>query len=222
MVGGVRVTAPGVDGVRFTPMREGKKPQVGRPAARRAWSWNGVPTLLPLAYTPSGKTHDSARHYLRKRHCLCCNMSGFLSPSCPECINKDCPRCRGGTDRTKVIAAFYLKHEAVPFPIHIYGVINCFLETCPRRGASGFVNRQEMVLHARFRHKAEYLGYLDQQATERADEVMGLRQQVEMLMRNQREAAVAVAEKPLTETQTRMAKARAARKPRAAGSAARQ
>lgn len=183
MVGGARVWA-GND----------KKAKTGRPAARLAWSWNGTETVLPLAWNPEGKRHDGGRHYLLKRHCLCCRNTGFSGRQCPDCAKKNCAQCHGSTDTVTshllengknvkgwIIPAFYLSKENVPFPARFYGAIPCFLPFCPRTGDRGFLSEEEMRIHAASRHKMEYRAFLEAQAMRRQDETADLRKRIDDL-----------------------------------------
>ena len=170
-----------VGGARLTPMRDGKKQTKGRPAARRAWMWNGTESLLPLAWNPDGTMHDGGRRYLLKRHCLCCQTGGFRASQCPNCVKSNCTQCRASTDRGKIIPSFYLRKEDVPFPARFYGSINCFLAFCPRQGGKGFLTDQDMRVHARTRHRMEYQAYQDGMVAARSDQVEVLRQRVDEL-----------------------------------------
>lgn len=172
--------------VKVTPMQNGQKREKGRAAARRAWTWNGSETLLPLAWNPEGTQHDGARRYLLKRHCTCCGFSGFRGVQCPVCVNNNCIVCRGSTVKGKVIPANYLRKEDVPFPARFYGNIDCFLASCPRRGGRGFMTAQDMVMHARSRHRMEYQAHQDTIAATRVDDLETLRQQIAELMAGRR------------------------------------
>lgn len=214
-----------VGGVKLTPMSGwgGTPLQQGRPAALRAWMWNGTESMLPLAYNPEGTQHDYAMHYRRKRHCLCCGTGGFFitrrSPGCPNCIKINCDQCRASTDTTKahelasgktikgwIIPNFYLSKEQVPFPVRFYGSIPCFLEFCPRRGMRGFLTYQAMVMHADSLHRMEWRAELQAQASARTDEVETLRRRLDAMQVNQTQPPVRTA------AAERMAKARAAKK----------
>lgn len=157
-----------VGSVRVTPRRHGKIVPKGRPAARRAWTWNGMESLLPLAWNPEGTMHDGARRYLLKRHCTCCGRSGFRGVQCLACVKNTCSACKSSTVKGKIIPNFYLKKEDVPFPARFYGDVDCFLENCTRRGSMGFMSEQDMRMHARTRHKMEYQAYLEARATSSA------------------------------------------------------
>lgn len=208
-----------------------KKAKIGRPAARLAWSWNGTETVLPLAWNPEGNRHDGGRHYLLKRHCLCCRNTGFSGRQCPACAKNNCAQCRGGTDTLTthvlengksvkgwIIPAFYLTKDSVPFPARFYGEIDCFLPLCPRHGGKGFLTEEEMRIHARSRHRMEYQAFLETQNMRRQDEVADLRRRLDELASaalrgTTTTATVAAPQAPaMTPVQERMAKARAAKK----------
>jgi len=182
-----------VNGVRIHPMSGvgGEKMKQGRPAARRAWSWNGTESLLTLAWNPEGNRHDGARHYLLKRHCLCCKITGFIGRQCPSCVKSRCVRCNGSADHATphtlgngkvvkgwLIPAFYLRPEDVPFPERFYGDVPCFLTMCPRREDRGFKTEEDMRMHAQSRHRMEYAAHLQTQQSRRRDEVDMLREEL--------------------------------------------
>ena len=184
-----------VNGARLRPMAAGRTLPEGRAAARRAWSWNGTESLLTLAWNPDGNRHDGARHYLLKRHCLCCRITGFIGRQCPACVKSRCGQCNSSTDRTTpqtlgngkviqgwIIPAFYLSQDQVPFPERFYGEIPCFLPLCPRRGLRGFKTDEDMRLHAMSRHRMEYRAHVDTVASRRRDEVDVLRARIDDLM----------------------------------------
>lgn len=209
-----------VGGVKMTPMRDGRKQEKGRPAARRGWMWNGTESLLPLAWNPDGTIHDGARRYLLKRHCLCCHTGGFRGQQCPNCVQSNCEQCEGSTDKTKVhrlgsgkvvqgwiIPNFYLRKEEVPFPARFYGSVDCFLEFCIRRGERGFLTEQDMRMHARTRHRMEYLAYQDGLAAARSDEIESLRRRLDAFTSVQGKE-----EEKSKKTSEHMAAMRAARK----------
>mgnify|MGYP001587766769 FL=1 len=206
-----------VNGVRVRPNRD-RSITKGRAVARKAWMWNGTESVLPLAWDPEGKIHDGARRYLLKRHCLCCGVSGFRARQCPACVKNECNLCGGSTDPKKVIPCFYLRQSQVPFPSKVYGSINCFLASCIRSGARGFLTQEAMRMHARSRHRTEYQAHLETVAASRVDEVQTLREQVAILM--QRQISTSAIESPKKErteaekelAKAKMAKARAARK----------
>src|SRR3990167_8957125 len=50
-----------INGARLTPMNNGRPVEKGRAVARRAWTWNGSETVLPLAWNPDGTVHDGGR-----------------------------------------------------------------------------------------------------------------------------------------------------------------
>ena len=221
-----------VNGVTIRPSRD-KTITRGRPAARRAWMWNGTESVLPLAWNPEGNRHDGARHYLLKRHCLCCHTGGFFGRQCKNCVKSNCDRCRASTDTTTeqvlgngktvkgwIIPNFYLRKEDVPFQARFYGSINCIMDFCPRRGAKGFLTQEDMRVHATMRHKVEYQARLDSLAATKTDQIAVLERRIDILMQAQMGQQTAVQAAPQqTPAQQRMAKARAAKK-RAAGSAA--
>ena len=212
MVGGVQIIPQTADG-RVPRGREARlNPQGGRPSARRAWMHDGTETLLPLAYEPSGKHHDGAMHYLRKRRCLCCNTGGFFGQQCPNCVKSGCANCRGSTDSSKIIRSFYLKKEDVPFPREFHGKIDCFLEGCPRRGALGFITRSDMMVHARGIHRMEYQAHLDSLSLDRNVELDSMRQQInELLARQVQPPAIAVAAEAPPPRRSHRTKSKAAR-----------
>lgn len=223
-----------VQGIKVRPNRD-KTITTGRPAARRAWMWNGTESVLPLAWNPEGTRHDGARHYLLKRHCLCCHTGGFFGRQCKKCIKDNCDRCQSSTDTTTVqhldngktlkgwiVPAFYLRKEDVPFQARFYGAVDCFLSFCPRRGGKGFLTEQDMRMHAETRHRLEYKAHIDTLAASKTDQVERLQRLVDELLARPTVAnpmAVQVAQEP-TPAQKRMAKARAAKKQRAAGGVA--
>ena len=172
-----------VGGVTLHPMsgQGGKRIEVGRAAARRAWMWDGTESLLPLAWNPEGTRHDGARHYLLKRHCLCCGASGFTG-LCKACVNSTCQHCRGGSIPEKIIPNFYLRKNQVPYPVRFFGDIPCFLPFCPRQGTQGFKTPEDMRIHARTRHRMEYQAHMDTMAANRSDEVDVLRARLDRMM----------------------------------------
>jgi len=182
-----------VDGARLIPQRAGhgsvdfdkRKPQKGRPSARRAWMWNGTETLMALAWNPDGTQHDGGRRYLTKRHCLCCGKGGFHGSQCPNCVKSGCTNCRGSTDRKKIIPLNYLRQEDVPYPTKFYGSIPCFLPDCIRRGDRGFLTEQAMRLHARSRHRMEYQAHMEALEAGKIGEVAELRQRLDAVMQAQ-------------------------------------
>lgn len=184
-----------VNGMRVTPMRDGRKITKGRAAVRRAWMWNGTESMLPLGWNPEGTRHDGARPYLLKRHCLCCHVAGFRGPQCPACVKNNCLKCASSTDtwteqvamngrviRGYIIANFYLSKEQVPFPTNFYGSIDCFLPMCQRRGSLGFLTEDAMRIHAGFKHRFEYRAHLEAEQSSRTSEIDTLKQQINALM----------------------------------------
>lgn len=201
--------------VRVTPMADGRKLDQGRPTVRQGWSWNGSESLLPLAWNPEGTRHDGARHYLRKRHCLCCQRSGFSRATCPQCAKNSCARCQGGADRTTenvlgngkriqgwIIPNFYLRQDDVPFPANFYGPIDCFLPFCPRRDGKGFKDQEQMIMHASTRHRLEWQAHLQSTRAREQSELETLRAQVAALTVAQlRQAGQAVAQAEVPQEQ---------------------
>ena len=171
-----------VNGVRLSPMSGGKIQEKGRPAARRAWMWNGTESVLPLAWNPDGTIHDGARRYLLKRHCLCCGTGGFRGAQCPNCLKNACTRCNRSTKREKIIPCFYLRKEDVPYPSRFYGNINCFLESCVRRDDAGFLTQEAMRMHARFRHGREYQAHIEELNASKVDQVDVLQKRLDDLL----------------------------------------
>ena len=189
-----------VGGVWLQPMSNGRPIAKGRAAARRAWTYNGSETTLPLAWNPDGTIHDGARRYMAKRYCLCCGIGGFrFAPGkpqiCPNCAHNNCTVCNAGTDTTKVhhlengktiqgwiIRCFYLRKEDVPFPTRFYGSVDCFLESCIRRDGRGFKTEADMRLHARSRHRLEYQGWLESQTASQNNEVESLRRRLDAMI----------------------------------------
>ena len=217
-----------VNGAKLRPNAD-KRITQGRPAARRAWTWNGTETVLPLAWNPDGNRHDGARHYLLKRHCLCCHAGGFFGRQCRACVQNNCQKCRASTDtvteqvlengktvRGWIIPNFYLRKDDVPFQARFYGGVDCFLQFCPRRGTRGFLTEQDMRIHARSRHRMEYQAHIESQTANRSDQVETLQKRVDDLMG--RLATQTAAPTPQlqaapqqTSAQERMTKARAAK-----------
>lgn len=197
------------------PMKDGKQTEKGRAVARRGWMWNGTESLLMLKWNPNGTQHDGARSYLTKRQCMCCMQGGFRGYRCPNCVKNSCTKCRASTDRKKIIPLFYLRKEDVPYPARFYGSIDCFLEFCPRREGRGFKTEQEMRMHATMRHRMEYRAYQESQAAAHRDELESLRRRLDAMAGQRQRPAVRTPEEKQRDAE-RMAKARAARKPKAA------
>ena len=200
--------------------------------------WNGTETDLPLAWNPEGNGHDGARHYLLKRHCLCCHTGGFFGRQCKNCIKSNCSRCQASTDTASVqtftngktvkgwiIPNFYLKQEDVPYQAKFYGSVDCVIEFCPRRGGMGFLTEQGMRIHAETRHRLEYKAHLESKAAGKADQVEILQQRVDDLLALQARQAVQAAPRAATtgkrwSPERRRAASVAAKKRIAAGSVA--
>ena len=170
-----------VNGVRVRPARD-KTVTKGRANARRTWMWNGTESSLPVAWDPDGKISDGAKRHLLKRYCLCCKTGGFKTRLCPKCVQTGCGLCHGSSDPKKVIKCFYLRKEDVPFPAKFYGSIDCFLPFCVRTGGRGFLTQEDMRMHARSRHRTEYLAHQEVQAASRTDEVETLRRRLDDVM----------------------------------------
>lgn len=170
-----------VNGVNIYPTKNGRKEPRGRAAARRVWMWNGTESLIPLAWNPDGTIHDGGRRYLLKRHCLCCQASGFRGP-CLACVKKACGNCQGGSDKKFNIPCFYLHKDEVPFPERFYGAVDCFLPLCIRRGKFGFKIEQDMRLHARFRHRMEYQVHIETLESQKASELEVVQRRLDALM----------------------------------------
>ena len=201
-------TGGSVNGVKVTPYSGwgGTPLERGRPVGRRAWDVFGTESVLALKWNPDGDVHDGARSYLQKRHCTCCHFGGFrLGPKlrgCPQCIKNNCARCVGGTVRANIIPQFYLRETDVPFPVKRYGSVDCFLPLCPRREGVGFKTQEEMILHARAKHRGEWEAHLQVAALGRVEEVTSMREELAFMRRRMEQLqapqpqAVAVAEQP--------------------------
>ena len=184
-----------VDDLRASSRRAGgpggNRVTKGRAVARRAWMWDGTETTLPIAWDPEGKRHDGARAYMSKKHCLCCGAGGFRGTVCVQCVRSNCQGCRVGTDKAKVIRNFYLKKEDVPYPKKFYGPIDCFLGSCIRKNGLGFKSMEDMLLHARSRHRMEYASHREAEEMRKSTEADDLRRRVDeltSLLLNQRQA----------------------------------
>lgn len=180
----------------------------GRPAGWRAFMWNGSETTIVLAWDIHGKTHDGGRRYLSKKHCLCCDFSGFRE-HCTRCRKDTCTRCRSGNDRKQVIPAMYLREADVPFPQQVYGEIDCFLPSCTRRGDRGFRDLEEMHMHATGRHTAQFQAYRQVLESQETSQVAILQQQVAALttaMLTSKANGDTPAEKPVKKRRTRVTK----------------
>jgi hypothetical protein len=200
--------------VHPNPSREnGKMVGYGRPTVRRAWTWDGTETVLTLGWNPEGTEHNSARPYLAKKHCHCCGYSGFRISrkvqGCPMCIKNSCPYCKGGADRSKVIACFYLNRNKVPYPRDTTGEVDCFLESCVRRGSQGFKTEADMRFHARTKHRMEYASFQESEAARKGDETDELRRRVDTLTAAllARPAESEATKKPPTEAQRQASQA---------------
>lgn len=181
--GGDLTDGGAVGGAHLFPTQNGVKQERGRPAARRAWMYDGTETVLPLAWNPDGTAHDFARRYMRKRHCMCCGLNGvFRQNRCNDCVFNNCTKCKASADPKQIIPCFYLKLEEVPFPQNVYGSIPCFLPLCPRSKAYGFLTSEDMRVHARSRHQMEYQAHMETIAANKTDEMDQMRAQISTLM----------------------------------------
>ena len=164
---------------------DGRMVSTGRPNARLAWTWDGTETTLPLGWNPEGTEHNGARPHLAKRHCHCCGFNGFKInrkiPGCPMCIRNNCRYCQGGSDRSKIMACFYLRKSKVPYPKEKDRPVDCFLPSCVRRDGNGFKDEADMRLHGRTKHRQEYQSHIESQRSASDRELDQLRQQVAML-----------------------------------------
>jgi hypothetical protein len=199
---------------KVTPYVNGRPAAKGRPAARQAWTWEGSESVLPLAWNPDGTVHDGGRRYLAKRVCLCCRTAGWKPSArynmrCPQCASTNCTKCQAGADQSRswkddngkahrgeVVPCFYLRKEQVPFQVKFYGSVNCFLETCRRRGGLGFKTEADMRMHATGVHAGEYKIWQEMAAAAKGDEVANLREQVNQLMMAMTARPQAVVESP--------------------------
>lgn len=207
-VGGVRVIPVGESGrVSF----DKKKQEQGRPMIRNVWRWNGTPDVIPLSYTPSGKSHDGGRAYLLKRHCPLCKFSGFFGLVCLACE-------KAGRRLVPVVPLYYLHEKDVPDRQKVYGLVDCFVSTCIRSGDFGFLDEAQMLVHGMSRHRIEYKAYEASRQNRQESQVASLQEQVNALLLAQQPAPPTQSPKPeRTEEQKqlareRMAKARAGRK----------
>ena len=178
----------------------------GRPTVRAVWAWDGRPSTIPLAYEPSGKRHDGGRKYLLKRHCVVCNNSGFYGRACPACV-------KDGRELAPVVPAYYLRQSQVPKQGTYFGMVDCFVPACVRRGKYGFLDEPQMRQHAMSRHRQEYRAFQDSQQARSDKQVAQLQEQVNALLLaqiNGRGADRTEGEKQAV--RDRMAKARAAKK----------
>lgn len=176
-VGDVRVIPVGKSGrVIF----DEKRREPGRPSARAAWTWDGRPTTLPLAWDRAGKQHDGARKYLMKRHCSQCKFSGFYGRSCPSCKKAGRPQKPGG-----ILPAYYLRESDVPNPTQPFGAVDCFVQECVRRDEFGFKSNRQMRQHAMTKHRIEYRAFMDDEAASKTSEIEGLKAQLDVVMKAQ-------------------------------------
>ena len=129
-----------------------------RPSSIQLFSWNGVPSQVPIAYGPGG-SNPSISRYLRKKHCNTCQHNGFIGRYCgfPQCGSSD------------VVSYFYPDYESVPVKTNWYGDVPCLCSQdgemvgeCPRDGRevngrlTGFLSTQQMLMHATSKHMREY------------------------------------------------------------------
>lgn len=181
-IGGVRMVPLGESGrIEFDRARR----EPGRPTTRAAWTWDGRPTELPLAWNPSGEQHDGARKYLLKRHCVVCNFSGFYGLACPACRKAGRPAQRGA-----ITPAYYLRLAQVPDPAQPFGVIACIVRACVRRGQYGFHTDAEMRQHAASRHRQEYRAFQEAAMASSKTELDHLREQLNAIMAAQGQQGV--------------------------------
>lgn len=173
-VGGARLVTAGQSG-RVSFDKEKREP--GRPNARRAWTWDGRETTIPLAWDTAGKQHDGGRKYLMKRHCSICNFSGFYGRVCPDCRKKGRAQSPGA-----MTPAYYLKFSDVPVKQQFFGKVDCFYPLCVRRGQYGFKSDTEMRQHAASKHRMEYRAYMESQNARDKSEMDALKQQVAALV----------------------------------------
>lgn len=142
-------------------MRKGKGNQdlqryEARPSAITLYSWNGSPSEVPIAYKAGG-TDPSISRYLRKKHCNACSHAGFITPYCTKCGSQD------------VIRYYYVDYDQVPVKTNWYGAVPCLCSPagemagdCPRDGTTrdnqltGFLHKQQMLMHATSKHPREY------------------------------------------------------------------
>ena len=170
-----------VGGATLYPMRDGPRVEKGRPAARRAWMWNGTESVIPLTWNPDGTIHDGGRRFLRKKYCLCCTDAGFIR-HCRKCRDNLCPRCNSSRDPSKIIPCFYLREVDVPYPEKLYGSVNCFLPSCARKGEIGFKTEEDMRMHALSRHTKQYEAHESVKRSGEASEISELRKTVNDLV----------------------------------------
>ena len=176
-VGGVKVY-PTSGGEARSQWGSNVLQQKGRPVARHAYRWDGAESLLPLSWNPEGTRHDRAQKYLMKRHCERCGESGFtLSAK----TGNRCPRC-GATGKAALVSCYYLKFEDVPHKIQRYGHVDCFLVSCIRRGAYGFIDEAAMRMHAGMKHTRQYQAFQEAKRSTDSSEMDVLRTRLDNLM----------------------------------------
>ena len=88
----------------------------------------------------------------------------------------------GKVIRGWIIPCNYLRKADVPFQAKFYGDVDCFLESCPRRGGLGFKTPEDMRMHARGVHGVEYQIWQEVTAASRNDEVQTLKEQLNAIM----------------------------------------
>lgn len=173
-VGSARLTVQGESGRIPYDKKAGFTREPGRPTVRQVWMWNGTPSTIPLAYEPSGKSHDGGRRYLLKRHCTVCNFGGFKGAACPACRKE-------GREYSPSVPLYYLKRSLVPEQQRFFGEVDCIVPTCVRRGRYGFLDDAQMRQHAMGKHRQEYRAYQDSQQNSQASEIAAMRAQIQAL-----------------------------------------
>ena len=162
-----------------------KEREKGRPTVRNVWLWNGTPSTIPLSFTPDGKTHDSGMRYLMKRHCTVCNFNGFYGQTCPECR-------KAGREIAPPVPCYYLSRAKVPENMQFFGTVDCFVQTCVRKGKHGFLDDAQMRQHAMSRHRQEYRAFQDSQQSRQTAEMDAMRAQLNALLLKQVQPAATV------------------------------
>ena len=110
------------------------------------------------------------------------------------CVKSNCPYCRAGQDKSKLIPNLYFRQDRVPYPKDMSGEVDCFLPACVRRGGQGFKTAADMWMHAASKHRSEYRAHMDSQRMTESRELERLRDQVAVLTNARLQAApVAVA-----------------------------